>query len=107
MTTYLGYLGKARFRLKPGLGSIPSGSQPSGTSTSSTAPCERRGWPRPRSARADLDIGRGRYANHPVHRVVLDAERAQQNVPRLHAALTLAATNDQATSLCSCAARIP
>jgi hypothetical protein len=40
-----------------------------------------------RRRRADLEIGRGRYANHPVNRDLLDYERVHENVARLQANL--------------------
>ena len=36
-----------------------------------------------RRRRADLETGRGNYANHPINRAVLDHEQAQANVIRL------------------------
>jgi hypothetical protein len=36
-----------------------------------------------RRRRADLETGRGHYANHPLNRAVLDHEQAQANVARL------------------------
>ncbi len=36
-----------------------------------------------RRRRADLETGRGHYANHPINRAVLDHQQAQENVIRL------------------------
>ena len=41
-----------------------------------------------RRRRADLEAGRGHYANHPVNRAVLDLEQAQENVARLEGNLS-------------------
>jgi DNA repair exonuclease SbcCD ATPase subunit len=40
-----------------------------------------------RRRRADLEEGRGTYANHPVNRAALDHEQAQENVARLRVAV--------------------
>jgi hypothetical protein len=41
-----------------------------------------------RRRRADLETGRGSYANHPLNRAVLDHEQATENVARLRGNLT-------------------
>ena len=41
-----------------------------------------------RHRRADLETGRGSYANHPLNRAVLDHEQAKENVARLRGNLT-------------------
>ena len=41
-----------------------------------------------RRRRADLETGRGRYANHPLNRAVLVHDRAEENITRLQANLT-------------------
>jgi len=41
-----------------------------------------------RRRRADLETGRGSFANHPLNRAVLDHEQAKENVARLRGNLT-------------------